>query len=99
MVGGLGVIERDATAEPSWDWFGADDTGYQHWTCGFDSQCSSWEHRLRRDVLGVRHVCEMPCESWRRWQSAAACDDRATWGEYKPGMVNRKVKPEYGAHE
>jgi len=88
MMTGLGVIERDATAEPSRDSVGVgDDTRSKHGGCGVHGSGSGGDRRMRGDEMGVGHIGEVPCDTWGSGDTASGDDSRGAGIEHDTGMV------------
>ena len=65
VVCGLGVIERDATDEPSGDRFCVgDDTRGEHGACDVHGAGTGRAHGMRGDGVGVGGIGEVPGDAW-----------------------------------
>ena len=88
MITGLGVIERDATAEPSRDSVGVvDDTRSKRGVCGVHESGSGGDHKMRGDKMGVGHIGEVPVDTWGSGDTASGDDSRGAGIERDTGMV------------
>ena len=88
MVGGLGVIERDATAEPSRDRRGVgDDTRGKHGACDVHGAGTGWAHGMRGDGVGVGDIGEVPGDAWRSGDTASGDHIKSAWQQQHAGNV------------
>jgi len=90
MVGGLGVFDRDATAEPSGDRVGVgDDPRVGHWVCDLHGAGSGGAHGMRGDGVGVRDIGEVSGDAWRSGDTASGDDSRGAENKHDAGMFDR----------
>ena len=88
MVCGLGVIERDATGEPSGDRVGVgDDTRGEHGACDVHGAGTGGAHGMRGDGVGVGDIGEVPGDAWSSGDTASGDDGRGAIGERDTGVV------------
>jgi len=89
VVGGLGIVDRDATAEPSRDRLGVgDDPRGEHGVCDVHGAGSGGAHGSRGDGVGVGDIGEVPGDAWRSGDTASGSDSRGAENERHAGMVD-----------
>jgi len=88
LVGGLEVIERDATAEPSGDRVCVSHyTRGEHGACDVHGEGTGGAHGMRGDGVGVGDIDEVPGYAWRSGDTASGDDGRGAGRERDAGIV------------